>query len=76
MAEKVEVEVIAKTDKAVKALNNLENKLEDVSKVGQKNREGFQVLDQATGGYAGKVRDLSGSVKGVTTTSVAPFCFV
>lgn len=36
MAEKVEVEVIAKTDKAVKALNNLENKLEDVSKVGQK----------------------------------------
>jgi hypothetical protein len=67
MAEKVEVEVIAKTDKAVKALNNLENKLEDVSKVGQKNREGFEVLDQATGGYAGKVRDLSGSVKGVIT---------
>jgi hypothetical protein len=67
MAEKVEVEVIAKTDKAVKALNNLENKLEDVSKVGQKNREGFEVLDQATGGYAGKIRDLSGSVKGVIT---------
>ena len=67
MAEKVEVEVIAKTDKAVKALNNLENKLEDVSKVGQKNREGFEVLDQVTGGYAGKVRDLSGSVKGVIT---------
>lgn len=67
MAEKVEVEVIAKTDKAVKALNNLENKLEDVSKVGQKNREGFNVLDQATGGYAGKVRDLSKSVKGVIT---------
>ena len=67
MAEKVEVEVIAKTDKAVKALNNLENKLEDVSKVGQKNREGFEVLDQATGGYAGKIRDLSASVKGVIT---------
>lgn len=67
MAEKVEVEVIAKTDKAVKALNNLESKLEDVSKVGQKNREGFQILDQATGGYAGKLRDLSGSVKGVIT---------
>ena len=67
MAEKVEVEVVAKTDKAVKALNNLENKLEDVSKVGQKNREGFKVLDQATGGYAGKLRDLSGSVKGVIT---------
>ena len=67
MAEKVEVEVIAKTDKAVKALNSLENKLEDVSKVGQKNREGFEVLDQATGGYAGKVKELSGSVKGVIT---------
>lgn len=67
MAEKVEVEVIAKTNKAVEALNNLENKLEDVSKAGQKNREGFQVLDQATGGYAGKVKELSGSVKGVIT---------
>jgi len=67
MAEKVEVEVIAKTDKAVKALNNLENKLEEVSKAGQKNREGFEVLDQATGGYAGKVKELSGSVKGVIT---------
>jgi len=67
MAEKVEVEVIAKTDKAVKALTNLENKLESVSKVGQKNREGFKVLDQVTGGYAGKLRDLSGSVKGVIT---------
>lgn len=67
MAEKVEVEVIAKTDKAVKALNSLENKLEDVSKAGKKNREGFEVLDQATGGYAGKVKELSGSVKGVIT---------
>jgi len=65
MAEKVEVEVIAKTDKAVKALNNLENKLEDVSKAGQNNREGFKVLDQATGGYAGKIKELTGSVKGV-----------
>lgn len=65
MAEKVEVEVVAKTDKAVKALSNLENQLESVSKIGQKNREGFKVLDQATGGYAGKLRDLSGSVKGV-----------
>ena len=65
MAEKVEVEVVAKTDKAVKALSNLENKLESVSKIGQKNREGFKVLDQVTGGYAGKLRDLSGSVKGV-----------
>lgn len=67
MAEKVEVEVVAKTDKAVKALSNLENKLEEVSKVGQKNREGFQFLDKVTGGYAGKLRDLSGSVKGVIT---------
>ncbi len=65
MAEKVEVEVVAKTDKAVKALSNLENQLESVSKIGQKNREGFKVLDQVTGGYAGKLRDLSGSVKGV-----------
>lgn len=64
MAEKVEVEVVAKTDKAVKALNELEGSLESVSKVGQKNREGFEVLDKATGGYAGRVRDLAGSVKG------------
>lgn len=67
MAEKVEVEVVAKTNKAVKALSELENKLDEVTKIGKKNREGFEVLDQATGGYAGKLRDLSGSVKGVIT---------
>ncbi len=64
MAEKVEVEVVAKTDKAVKALNELEGSLESVSEVGKRNREGFEVLDKATGGYAGRVRDLAGSVKG------------
>ena len=44
-----------------------ENSLEGVQRSAQKNREGFQVLDQATGGYAGKIKDLSGSVKGVIT---------
>lgn len=67
MAEKIEVEVVAKTSKAAKALKDLENNLEELSKAGQKNREGFQVLDQATGGYAGKIKDLSGSVKGAIT---------
>jgi len=67
MAEKIEVEVVAKTSKAAKALKDLENNLEELSKAGQKNREGFKVLDQATGGYAGKIKDLSGSVKGAIT---------
>jgi len=67
MAEKIEVEVVAKTSKAAKALKDLENSLEGVQRSAQKNREGFQVLDQATGGYAGKIKDLSGSVKGVIT---------
>lgn len=67
MAEKIEVEVVAKTSKAAKALKDLENNLEGLSKAGQKNREGFKVLDQATGGYAGKIKDLSGSVKGAIT---------
>ncbi|MEJ6792014.1 MAG: hypothetical protein QNK89_04575 [Lacinutrix sp.] len=67
MAEKVEIEVVAKTSKANKALSDLENKLDGLSKAGQKNREGFKVLDEATGGYAGKIKNLSGSVKGVIT---------
>lgn len=67
MAEKIEVEVVAKTSKAAKALKDLENNLDELSKAGQKNREGFKVLDQATGGYAGKIKDLSGSVKGAIT---------
>ena len=67
MAEKIEVEVVAKTSKAAKALKDLESSLEGVQRSAQKNREGFEVLDQATGGYAGKIKDLSGSVKGVIT---------
>ena len=67
MAEKIEVEVVAKTSKAAKALKDLENTLEGVQKSAQKNREGFELLDQATGGYAGKIKDLSGSVKGAIT---------
>ena len=69
MAEKVEVEVVAKTDKAVEALSNLESKLGDVSSAGQENKEGFDILDQATGGYAGKLKELSGKVKAVIASA-------
>ena len=66
MAEKVTINVDAKTGKAQKALNDLNKNLEQVSKTGDKNREGFEVLDKVTGGYAGKVKELAGSVSGVT----------
>ena len=66
MAEKVTINVDAKTSKAQKALEGLNSSLEKVSKTGDKNREGFEVLDKATGGYAGKIKDLASSVSGVT----------
>jgi hypothetical protein len=66
MAEKVTINVDAKTSKARKALEDLNSSLEQVSKTGDKNREGFEVLDKVTGGYAGKIKDLAGSVSGVT----------
>jgi len=66
MAEKVTINVDAKTSKAQKALEDLNSSLEKVSKTGDKNREGFEVLDKATGGYAGKIKDLASSVSGVT----------
>lgn len=66
MAEKVTINVDAKTNKAQKALEDLNSSLEKVSKTGDKNREGFEVLDKATGGYAGKIKDLASSVSGVT----------
>ncbi len=62
--QKAEVEVVAKTGKAQKALNDLNNSLEQLSETGDRNREGFEVLDQVTGGYASKVKDLAGSISG------------
>jgi DNA repair exonuclease SbcCD ATPase subunit len=62
--QKAEVEVVAKTGKAQKAINELSNSLEQLSETGDRNREGFEVLDQLTGGYAGKVKDLAGSISG------------
>jgi len=64
MAEKVTINVDAKTGKAQKALEDLNSSLEKVSKTGDKNREGFEVLDKATGGYAGKIKDLAGTITG------------
>lgn len=63
MAEKVEIEVVAKTDKAVKSINDLNLALGKVATAGDKQRKGFKALDKATGGYATKVKDLAGAVK-------------
>ena len=64
MAEKVTINVDAKTGKAQKALNDLNSSLEQVAETGDRNREGFELLDQATGGYAGKIKELAGSITG------------
>lgn len=61
--QKAEVEVIAKTDKAVKSINELNIALGKISTAGDKQRKGFKALDKATGGYATKVKDLAGAVK-------------
>lgn len=58
-----EVEVVAKTDKAVKAINELNIALGKVATAGDKQRDGFKALDKATGGYATKVKDLAAAVK-------------
>ena len=63
MAQKVEIDVVAKTDKATKAINNLNSALDKVSTAGDKQRKGFKALDKVTGGYATKVKDLAGAVK-------------
>ncbi len=64
MAEKVTINVDAKTGKAQKALEDLNSSLEQISETGDKNREGFEVLDKVTGGYAGKIKDLAGTITG------------
>jgi DNA repair exonuclease SbcCD ATPase subunit len=63
MAEKVEIDVVAKTDKAVKAINDLNLALGKVATAGDKQRKGFKALDKVSGGYATKVKDLAGAVK-------------
>lgn len=62
--QKVEIDVTANTSKAQKAIDDLNNSLEQVAETGDRNREGFEVLDKATGGYAGKVKELAGSISG------------
>lgn len=62
--EKIGIVVEVKSKAAESSLDKLQKKLEGVSKAGSDNREGFKVLDQATGGYASKVKDLAGSVGG------------
>ncbi len=64
MAEKVTINVDAKTGKAQKALEDLNSSLEQISETGDRNREGFEVLDKVTGGYAGKIKDLAGTITG------------
>ena len=63
MAEKVEIDVVAKTDKAVKAINDLNLALGKVATAGDKQRKGFKALDKVSGGYATKIKDLAGAVK-------------
>lgn len=63
MAKKIELEVEAKTGKAKKAIDDLNNSLEQVADAGDKNREGFELLDQATGGYAGQIKNLAGGIR-------------
>ena len=64
MATQVELNVVANTKKAEKALEGLNKNLEQVAEVGDRNREGFELLDKATGGYAGKIKDLAGGILG------------
>ena len=64
MAEKVTINVDAKTSKAQKALEDLNKNLEQVAETGDRNREGFELLDKVTGGYAGKIKDLAGTITG------------
>ncbi len=64
MAEKVTINVDAKTGKAEKELKSLEQSLNDVANAGKENREGFKLLDKATGGYAGKIKDLASGITG------------
>jgi hypothetical protein len=64
MAEKVTINVDAKTSKAQKALEDLNKNLEQVAETGDRNREGFEILDKVTGGYAGKIKDLAGTITG------------
>ena len=64
MAEKVTINVDAKTGKAQKALEDLNKNLEQVAETGDRNREGFELLDKVTGGYAGKIKDLAGTITG------------
>lgn len=62
--QKAEIEVVAKTQKAEKAIKSLEKTLDSLADSQMKNREGFEVLDTVSGGYAGKIKDLAGSVRG------------
>lgn len=64
MAEKVIINVDAKTSKAQKSLEQLNRNLEQVAETGDRNREGFELLDKVTGGYAGKIKDLAGNITG------------
>jgi len=64
MAQQIELNVIAKTKQAEKSLSDLNKNLEKVAETGDKNREGFELLDKATGGYAGKIKDLAGNITG------------
>lgn len=62
--EKIGIVVEVKSKEAESSLDKLQKKLEGVAEAGKDNREGFKVLDQATGGYASKVKELAGSVGG------------
>jgi len=64
MAQQVELNVVANTKQAEKALEGLNKNLEQVAEVGDRNREGFELLDKVTGGYAGKIKDLAGGILG------------
>ena len=59
MAQQVELNVKANTSESLKALGKLEKELKKVTEAGNKNREAFDVMDKATGGYVSRSQKLT-----------------
>lgn len=63
--EQIIIDVQANTSKAEKALEGLSDQFENLSEAGDENKEGLEALDDVTGGYVSRVKDLSSKFKGV-----------
>ena len=62
--EKVTVGVEVKTKDAENSLSALEKNLKKVGEAGDDNRDAFDLLDNATGGYARRIKDLGAGIAG------------